>query len=65
MQLLSSEVALSLLCVVEELGTLYRPSTVALNPELKSAVIVSLCEGTTVSSTLLRTKISSKYLSDA
>ena len=33
-----------------------RPSTVALQPELRSAVILSLCEGTTieVSSTLLR-----------
>ena len=47
-------VALSLLSAVEELWTLDRPSTVALQLELTSALVLNLCEGTTieVSSTL-------------
>ena len=47
MELLSREVALSVLCVVEELQTLGRPSTVALQLEPRSVVILSLCESTT------------------
>ena len=41
-----------------------RPSTVALQPELRSAMILMRCEGTSieVSSTLLRAKLSERHL---
>ena len=58
-QLPSSEMAELLLCVVKELGTLGRPSIVALQPELRKAVTLSPCQGKSVevSSILLRTNI--------